>query len=66
MNDVRRSRSLTVFNARAVRAVHFYRRPVALGFGLALLVALALGWFQKFFAPGSFFLKTWPAQGCHY
>jgi hypothetical protein len=66
MNDVRRSRSLTVFNVRAARAVHFYRRPFALGFGLALLVARGFGWFQKFFAAGSFFLKTWPAQGCHY
>jgi hypothetical protein len=54
-NDARRSPSLTVFNVRAVPAVHFYRRPLALGFGLALLVARALGWFQKFFAPGSFF-----------
>jgi hypothetical protein len=30
----------------------------ALGFGLALLVARAFGWFQKFFVPGSFFITT--------
>jgi hypothetical protein len=33
----------------------FLERPVARGFGLALLVARPRGWFQKFFALGLFF-----------
>jgi hypothetical protein len=41
-----------------LRRFCFYRRPFGLGFGLALLVARAPGWFQKFFAGGSFFLTA--------